>query len=422
MPPQYAAAFNPILLTLKTDQPDATTVNLYVSVDGGAIAPGGSATLEREVNRDGEATFDLEFIAKRVFYNAQNTLASGLIHDYNLIGYINVSTVSEEEAKENPQAIVAVINSVQQLNEWKDSGIDYVGVLYSGSIKRYDGFPLDIAAAALQSTAIPPTPTEAPTPTQTPTETPIPTETPTPTEVPTETPIPTDTPTQTPTIPPTETPMPTETPTPTEPQTSTLRSVLAAYLNIASATEQTATFKIRLFSKGHIVKTYDLTELVVIPDLQKDIDIIDILDTSGLYPTAGVRWHIESGCVPLSPYYVRWINKFGGWNYEMFEKNITETRVENYDNIQTAATNPNDTQRTVGMNVSERVTVNKGLLTRSQYDAVLGLARSPFIQWWNGESWQTAVITENVSATWNARNNFGDVSFTFLQPRILTQM
>ena len=138
--------------------------------------------------------------------------------------------------------------------------------------------------------------------------------------------------------------------------------------------------------------------------------------TLGYYP-------ISEGCVPQAPFYVRWINTQGGWNSWMFELRENADQVDDLSTIQRSATNPNDTQTTVALSASRKVTVGEGLLSKDEYCTLAALPRSPRIQWYNEElqAWQTIVVAEGFSAAWNSRNGFGNVEFTFALPRILTQ-
>ena len=135
------------------------------------------------------------------------------------------------------------------------------------------------------------------------------------------------------------------------------------------------------------------------------------------------QYEIETGCVPDSPFFVRWINARGGWDYYMFRRNEDTLEVGDISNIQHVATNPNDAQQTVAASVANTVTVGEGLLVKKDYLTLSALARAPRIEWYNEDlkAWQVIVLSDDFSATWNARNAFGSVEFTFLLPRILTQ-
>lgn len=135
------------------------------------------------------------------------------------------------------------------------------------------------------------------------------------------------------------------------------------------------------------------------------------------------EYSIIDGCVPDAPFYVRWINASGGWDSWMFERSEETDNVEDVANVQLYAANPDDTQTTISIAASRTVTVGEGLLSKDDYRTLAALTRSPRIQWYNEElqMWQTIVMSEGFSATWNSRNGFGSVEFTFALPRILTQ-
>lgn len=135
------------------------------------------------------------------------------------------------------------------------------------------------------------------------------------------------------------------------------------------------------------------------------------------------QYEIETGCVPDSPFYIRWINTSGGWDYHMFQRTEDTWDVGDVSNIQRVATNPNDTQQTVAVSAVNTVTVGEGLLAKEDYLRLSALARAPRIEWYNEDlkAWQVIVLSDDFSTTWNTRNAFGNVEFTFLLPRILTQ-
>lgn len=132
---------------------------------------------------------------------------------------------------------------------------------------------------------------------------------------------------------------------------------------------------------------------------------------------------IAEGCVPAAPFYVRWINTAGGWDSWMFERREETDEVEDVNNIQLYIADPTDTQQTVSLNAARTVTVGEGLLSKEDYRTLAALPRSPRIQWYNEElqAWQTIVIAEAFSSSWNSRNGFGNVEFTFALPTVLTQ-
>lgn len=179
-----------------------------------------------------------------------------------------------------------------------------------------------------------------------------------------------------------------------------------------------------LLSSTGISEVGDMTGTITnvyVAGKTRDFDHLDIIkqNTSDVI----ARYDIDLECVPDMPFYVRWINTSGGWDYHMFERREEISEVGDISNIQRVATNQHDTQQTVYISATNTVTVGEGLLQREEYETIADLARSPRIEWYNEDSnaWQVIVLAEDFSATWDSRNAFGSVEFTFALPRVLTQ-
>lgn len=130
----------------------------------------------------------------------------------------------------------------------------------------------------------------------------------------------------------------------------------------------------------------------------KDFDHLTIFRTAG---TSVAEYDIETGCVPDRPFFVRWINTRGGWDYHMFERREERSEVGDISNIQRVAVDPNDTQATVSVSAVRTVTVGEGLLDRDAYPILAALARSPRIEWYDEElgAWQAVVLAEDFSSS-----------------------
>lgn len=136
---------------------------------------------------------------------------------------------------------------------------------------------------------------------------------------------------------------------------------------------------------------------------------------------------VQSGCVPDAPFYVRWINTGGGWNYRMFFIQEDSEEVSDIKNVQLVGHNQRDTQATINLTATRTVRVGAGCLRRSEFDILKALARSPRIEWYDEDlnggdgGWQRIVLGEEFTAVWNNLSSLGEVQFLFRLPRILTQ-
>ena len=133
---------------------------------------------------------------------------------------------------------------------------------------------------------------------------------------------------------------------------------------------------------------------------------------------------IGAGCVGDHPFYVQWINDRGGYNSYMFNtRNTVETERTDTVNVQRADISDEfDTQITSSFKIERRITTGVDNLTREEYDKLLGIFKSPRIQWWNeeAEQWVT-VLCADQSNTWDTNSGLGSIEVTFIYPRILLQ-
>lgn len=133
---------------------------------------------------------------------------------------------------------------------------------------------------------------------------------------------------------------------------------------------------------------------------------------------------IGSGCVGDNPFYVQWINDRGGYNSYMFNtRNTVETERTDTVNVQRADISDEfNTQVTSSFKIERRITTGVDNLTREEYDKLLGIFKSPRIQWWNeeAEQWVT-VLCADQSNTWDTNSGLGSIEVTFIYPRILLQ-
>lgn len=95
---------------------------------------------------------------------------------------------------------------------------------------------------------------------------------------------------------------------------------------------------------------------------------------------------IEEGCVPVSPFYVRWLNAQGGVDYWMFsraqEHNPSVSKTDTYD-VYTEYPDIAPTNRQAyGITTKNSITVGaEGV--GDNWDVLKGLPFSPIIQWYN---------------------------------------
>lgn len=136
------------------------------------------------------------------------------------------------------------------------------------------------------------------------------------------------------------------------------------------------------------------------------------------------QYYCLRGCIPPNPFYVRWINEKGGYDFWMF-KAYPSAEQEIEDIINTLPY-PSDQYRiwhrasAIGR---KRITVGDGLLTREEFECLKFIPRSPLVEWYDESigKWQTVVFEDSISVTWNSRSGLGDIEYTFTLPPIRLQ-
>lgn len=140
---------------------------------------------------------------------------------------------------------------------------------------------------------------------------------------------------------------------------------------------------------------------------------------------AVATYPVKMGCVPDAPFYVRWINRQGGYDSYMFSRRKQYTQqVEQVDNILRAYDDAgNDAQQTVGLSASRTVTAGVDGLTDGEFDLLAGIALSPAIEWYNEQlgAWQTIVLADDNTLTRDTASGLNGVEFVFGLPPLLTQ-
>lgn len=132
---------------------------------------------------------------------------------------------------------------------------------------------------------------------------------------------------------------------------------------------------------------------------------------------------VPQGCVPDRPFYVRWVNQQGGYNYWMFSRQTESETTNEYETIIVKRSNIADGQRTIFANVAHTVATSADLLTEDEFNILKGIAYSPRIQWYNETmgDWVTITISEDATTTKRMWSGFYSVSYTFALPQIQTQ-
>lgn len=134
------------------------------------------------------------------------------------------------------------------------------------------------------------------------------------------------------------------------------------------------------------------------------------------------RMIIENPCVPKNPFYVRWINQQGGWDYWMFSfRQYVSRNVENIQTFEPAIFNQETAKAFIEEFYKEgieKITIGADGLNENEYEAVSRIIYSPNIQYYdvNTGKWFKLLIDsgENENDTYSSAKS---VEFTFLLPK-----
>lgn len=126
-------------------------------------------------------------------------------------------------------------------------------------------------------------------------------------------------------------------------------------------------------------------------------------------------------CVPRNPFYMRWINRHGGFDYWMFEKRQTyEREVKNVDTFKPYTNDfstAHGTDIVYHKEVESKVTIGAEGLTTNEWKILSFIADSPFAQWYNEEKklW-TDIVVEKCKLVMQTDNALHGMEYTIQLP------
>lgn len=176
---------------------------------------------------------------------------------------------------------------------------------------------------------------------------------------------------------------------------------------------------------GSAENQFDISSRLNIPLVYEfDDELTDGADYVKLRPSGGVfpneAWNIifVDTEVPCNPFYIRWINRKGGWDTYMFEQHKKYTQeVDRGDQYMLA--NPRDpyTSETRGELAPEFkniVQVGAEQIDENDFNLLKGIALSPLVQVYNYQigSWQR-VLVDDTDLTWDTKAPRNTVSYEF---------
>lgn len=147
-------------------------------------------------------------------------------------------------------------------------------------------------------------------------------------------------------------------------------------------------------------------------------DYVKLIPSGGAFPNEAWNIRFVDTEVPCNPFYIRWINRKGGWDTYMFEQHKKYTQeVDRGDQYMLANSRGPYTSETRGELAPEfKNIVQAGAeqLDENDFNLLKGIALSPLVQVYNYQigAWQR-VLVDDTDLTWDTKAPRNTVSYEF---------
>lgn len=152
--------------------------------------------------------------------------------------------------------------------------------------------------------------------------------------------------------------------------------------------------------------------------LVHDIARIRLSDIYAVLPD--VEAVFEKTCTPDNPFYIRWINRQGGFEYQMFDQNKEfEATAGGFVDFYPSFHDTTEAARTREIldmdECKDTAAVGLEQLDRYDFDRISNLIFSPRIDVYNPElaRWEGITLDNTTRVTWDTRTSRGAVGFVF---------
>lgn len=150
-----------------------------------------------------------------------------------------------------------------------------------------------------------------------------------------------------------------------------------------------------------------------------DLDIKNLVLDSVIGVEEPLTVEFVEACVPDYPFYVRWVNRLGGWEYHMFSANkrkgaeVKET--DSFTPYSGTLTGANRTRETLSIERTDVVEVGEEQLNPDTFALLASIALSPRIDVYNTvlQRWEGITVNDKHTAMWDTRTSQGVVGYTF---------
>lgn len=147
-------------------------------------------------------------------------------------------------------------------------------------------------------------------------------------------------------------------------------------------------------------------------------DYVKLRPSGGVFPHQAWNIMFIDTEVPCNPFYIRWINRKGGWDTYMFEQHKKYTQeIDRGDRYVLANARDPYTSETRGELAPEvKIIVQAGAeqLDENDFNLLKGVALSPLVQVYNYQirAWQR-VLVDDTDLTWDTKAPRNTVSYEF---------
>lgn len=153
-------------------------------------------------------------------------------------------------------------------------------------------------------------------------------------------------------------------------------------------------------------------------ELTDGADYVKLRPSGGVFPNEAWNIVFVDTEVPCSPFYVRWINRKGGWDTYMFEQHKKYTqevdRGDQYVLDNSRDPYVSETRGELAPEFKNIVQVGAEQLDENDFNLLKGIALSPLVQVYNYQigAWQR-VLVDDTDLTWDTKAPRNTVSYEF---------
>ncbi len=180
-----------------------------------------------------------------------------------------------------------------------------------------------------------------------------------------------------------------------------------------------------MYTGGTAPETMEISPRINIPlvlefdeELTDGADYVIVRDRNS--PQNSAKWHIHyvDAEVPCNPFYVRWINRKGGWDTYMFEQHKKYTqevdRGDQYELANSRSQYATQTRGELAPEFKNIVQAGAEQLDENDFNLLKGIALSPLVQVYNHQtmSWQR-VLVDDTDITWDTKTPRNTVGYEF---------